>query len=235
MCFCNQFDQTQMTAWENKTRAIKTDWTETKRYFKQLVRNFKIYKQNSSGTIAKSKYKNANQATEAAKCDKLRHYIATIAAAAVTKDKKQDKIAGNIRDSAQKKINYMVMQLKMLSNAVVVLTKALANKENNGGSNIGGGGGGGSSSSNGGSGGIKPLKKLQCMGGYCWSHGHHPCGNNHTSATCIFKKEGHKSDATLDNTMGGNNYWPLVYHVIDSQKCTHHLLEKKVHHLKWGT
>ncbi len=48
------------------------------------------------------------------------------------------------------------MQLKMLSNAVATLTKALTNKENNGGSNVGGA----SSSSNGSSGGKKLWKKL---------------------------------------------------------------------------
>ncbi len=42
-----------MTAWENKSKAIKTSWTETKRYFEGLVCNFKIYKQNSGGTTEK--------------------------------------------------------------------------------------------------------------------------------------------------------------------------------------
>lgn len=39
---------------------------------------------------------------------------------------------------------------------------------------------------------------------YCWSHG---LGKNaaHTSATCLNKKEGHKTDATADNMKGGNN------------------------------
>jgi hypothetical protein len=104
MYSCNQFDQTQITAWENKTKAIKTGWTETKRYFEGLVRDFKIYEQNSGGTTAKSKYESANQANEAAKGNKLGHYIATIVAAAVTKFKQQDKIAANICDSTQKKL-----------------------------------------------------------------------------------------------------------------------------------
>jgi hypothetical protein len=39
---------------------------------------------------------------------------------------------------------------------------------------------------------------------YCWSHG---LGKNeqHTSATCSNKKEGHKTDATADKMKGGNN------------------------------
>ncbi len=48
-----------------------------------------------------------------------------------------------IRNSTQKKTNEMVMQLKMLTNAVAKLTKTLANKENNGSSNVGCSGGGG--------------------------------------------------------------------------------------------
>jgi hypothetical protein len=56
------------------------------------------------------------------------------------------------------------------------------------------------------------------MGGYYWSHGYHPCGDNHMSATCTFKKEGYKSNTTFDITMGGNDYWPPVHCVIDSQK-----------------
>ena len=37
---------------------------------------------------------------------------------------------------------------------------------------------------------------------YCWTHG---LGKNktHTSATCNKPAEGHKTDATLDNMMGG--------------------------------
>ena len=39
---------------------------------------------------------------------------------------------------------------------------------------------------------------------YCWTHG---LGKNwnHTSATCKNKAEGHKDEATADNTMGGND------------------------------
>ena len=60
----------------------------------------------------KNKYKRANQATKAAKGDKLRYYIATIAAAVVATDKKQDKIAANICNSVQKIPNEMATQLK---------------------------------------------------------------------------------------------------------------------------
>ncbi len=133
-----------MTAWENTTKFINTDWTETKQYFERLVLDFKIFEQNSSITMRKGTNESASQATEAAKGNKLRHCITTIAAAAVA----------NIRETTQKKTDKMATQLKLLSDTMATLTKALANKENNGGGNIGGGGNG--SSSTGGRSGKKP-------------------------------------------------------------------------------
>ena len=56
------------------------------------------------------------------------------------------------------------------------------------------------------------------MGAYCWSHGWHPVGANHSSTTCNFKKEGHKTNATFDNIMGGNQTWPASDHVMPSQQ-----------------
>ena len=104
----------------------------------------------------------------------------------------------------------MAAQLKSLHDAVAKLTLALANKENAGGN----GGGGGSS-------GVrekKPYARTRCMGTYCWSHGWHPVGENHTSATCNFKKEEHKTDATFANIMGGNQNWPSRNCVMPSQQ-----------------
>jgi hypothetical protein len=51
-------------------------------------------------------------------------------------------MATNICNSAQKKTDKMAVQLKILSNTIAKLTKALTNKENNDGSNGGGSGGG---------------------------------------------------------------------------------------------
>ena len=210
MYACNHFDQTQMTTWENKDEAIKNDWTMVKQYFKGLVRGFKVYEQNSGGTAEKNKYESANHAAEAAKGDELRQYIAQIAAAAVAKEEKHDKLATSIRDTMQKKTDKIAAQLKSLRDAVAKLTLALANKENKGG-NSGGGGGGGIREK-------KPYGKIRCMGAYCWSHGWHPIGVNHSSAMCNFKKEGHKTDATFDIIMGGNQTWPASNCVMPSQQ-----------------
>ena len=207
---CNHFDQTQMTTWENKPEATKNDWAMAKQYFEGLIRDFEVYEQNSGGTTGKSKYESANHAADADKGDELRRYIATIAAAAVAKEEKTDELAASIRDTAQKKTDDMTAQLKSLHDAVAKLTLALANKENEGG-NGGGGGGGGNR-------GGKPYGKSRCMGAYCWSHGWHPVGEKHNSTTCIYKKEGHKTDATFDNIMGGNQNWPSRDRVIPSQQ-----------------
>jgi hypothetical protein len=109
----------------------------------------------------------------------------------------------------------------MLSDAVAKLTVALANKENNPN-------GGGGRNTNGnipnrgcgrnGGGNRKPWTRIRCMGGYCWSHGYHPTGNTHSSATCTYQKEGHKVNATATNTMGGSDYWPPEHCVIESQR-----------------
>ncbi len=177
MYACNHFDQTQMTTWENKDEATKNDWTMAKQYFKGLVRDFEVYEQNSGGTAGKSKYESVNHAADAAKGDKLRQYIAQIAAAAVAKEEKHDKIAASICDTTQKKTDEMAAQLKALHDAVTKLTLALANKENERGNGGGGGGGGRGYRKK------KPYARPRCMGAYCWSHGWHPVGANHNSAT----------------------------------------------------
>ena len=50
----------------------------------------------------------------------------------------------------------------------------------------------------------KERKKNNNSKFYCWTHGR-TRNKNHTSGTCINKKEGHKEDATLDNRKGGSN------------------------------
>jgi hypothetical protein len=197
-----------MTTWEDKAEIIKTNWDKAKQYFEGLIHDFEVYEQNSGRTVGKGKYDSTNTTVDANKGNEFRQYIATIAAAAVAKEDKQDKMAANIHDSAQKKNDEMVAQLKMLSDAIAKLTVALANKENN--PNRGG--------DKNGVGTRKTWTKSRCMGGYCWSHGYHPAGNTHSTVTCTHQKEGHKVDATATNTMEGNNYWPPEHCVINLQR-----------------
>jgi hypothetical protein len=45
------------------------------------------------------------------------------------------------------------------------------------------------------------LPKLDSME-YCWLH-RYMCHAGHTSATCYYKKDGHKAEAARENPMGG--------------------------------
>ncbi len=65
MCASNHFDKKEMTKWENKTIAIKDDFDKAKTYFEGLVKDYKVYVQNSGGTAGKHKFESANQAAEA--------------------------------------------------------------------------------------------------------------------------------------------------------------------------
>jgi hypothetical protein len=80
----NHFDKKEMTEWENKPILIKDDFVEAKLYFEGLVKDYKVYAQNSGGTAGKHNYESANQAAEVDAGDEVRKYIPGIAQAAVT-------------------------------------------------------------------------------------------------------------------------------------------------------
>ena len=127
--------------WENKSIAIKDDFDKAKLYFEPLVKDYKVYAQNSNGTAGKHNFESMNQATKADAGDELRKYIAGIAQAVVT----QEEQAANIQDSSKASSDAMAAQIKTMSNQIAQLTKTMANKENtlNGGGGSGGSGGGG--------------------------------------------------------------------------------------------
>jgi hypothetical protein len=86
----------------------------------------------------------------------------------------------------------MASQIKSLAKAVALLTKSLANKENKP-----------NNRPTGSDCQARQYTKPQSMGCYCWLHGFHPAGVNHTSTTCNLKKEGHDTTATWTNRVGG--------------------------------
>jgi hypothetical protein len=95
----------------------------------------------------------------------------------------------------------MTAQLKAMSDQIAQLTKANANKENapnGGGSSNSGNGGGSSSSRNKGQARREDVQynKPRTMGSNCSSHGFHPAGLNHTSATCSRRLVNHNATAT---------------------------------------
>jgi hypothetical protein len=194
----NCFDKTKMVTWENKPIVIKVDYDQAKLYFVTLVRDFETYTQNSGGGAEKTGYKSANQMADVG--DKIRKYIREIASAT------------NISNATKAKdaqINSITAQIKLLTNIVALLSHSTANKENNGGGAGGGGGCGGES---------QEFRYTRNMGGYCWSHDHHPVGAKHNSSACTQKKDGHQDAATATNCMGGEKFWPIANRVRPSQQ-----------------
>jgi hypothetical protein len=121
------FDKKEMVDWEDKTILIKDDYNEAKLYFKNLVKDFKTYTQNSGGTSSNQGYESANMAANVG--NKLRRYIQEIASAAAAGKES----AANISEETNAKdaqIRAMIAQIKTLTDAIAVLTKSLANKEN---------------------------------------------------------------------------------------------------------
>ncbi len=202
-----------MTIWENKDKLTKNDYAKAKLYFERLITDAETYAQNSGGTASKKGYKSTNQMTDVG--NKIRKYIQEIASATVADKEKSTEWAANMNESEKKKdakINVMTMQIKILTNAVAALSKAIATKENvnpnggGGGGNGGSRGGGGSGGGGSGGGEQRLFAYTRNMGAYCWSHGFHPVGANHTSATCIKKMDNHKDNATWSECMGGNKF-----------------------------
>ena len=106
----------------------------------------------------------------------------------------------------------MAIQIKMLTDAVALPAKNGNNKENNPNKPTGGG-----------VGEKKQYTKPRTMGRYCWSHGFHPAGENHMSATCTWKKDGHDIAATQATRNGGCVHWPIPIHVrlVDQTHATY--------------
>ena len=62
----------------------------------------------------------------------------------------------------------------------------------------------------------KQLTKLCNMGGCCHTYGFYPVGINRNSKNCDYKKEGHHNDATYNNRLEGNIYWPVALRISQS-------------------
>ena len=100
--------------------------------------------------------------------NKIRKYIQDIASATATNKEQSARLAANVHKSEQIKdaqIAAMMAQIKMLADAMAVLTKSIENKGTNGGGGsdggIGGGGGGGSDPGN------RTFRFPRNMGKYC--------------------------------------------------------------------
>ncbi len=190
-----------MTEWENKPEAIKNNFNDAKTYFEGLVRDYKVYKQNSGGTAGKHNFESVNQATKADCSNELHQYIAGIAQAAV----KQEEQAANIHDGTKASTGAMAAQIKTMSDQIAQLTKAMANKEN--ASNVSSSGGRGRDKGQARYVAVQYTKPCS-MGSYCSLHGFHPAGKNHTSTICTRKLPNHNTRATWNNRKGSSVHWP---------------------------
>jgi hypothetical protein len=103
----------------------------------------------------------------------------------------------------------MVAQIELLTTAV---TQFAATKENSNPNATRGNEGGDPKSRQ------PHMNKLRNMGGYCSSHGFHPVGAGHNSKTCRCQKERHNMEATWNNQLGGNMFWPTATRVAIEQQ-----------------
>jgi hypothetical protein len=154
--------------------------------------------------------------------DEIRKYIQEIASASVTFNKKTAEWAANVNKESKTKdaqLQAMMAQIQALTNTVATLSKAIAAaaKQGGGGSRGSSGGVSGSGGNNIGGGGERTFKYTRNMGAYCSTHGHHPVGANHTSATCTHKRESHNNTATANHLFGGSNFWLGLSKVKSSQ------------------
>jgi ribosomal protein L31 len=204
----NMFDKAEMMEWEQQTINIKTDYVLAKHHFELKVKAHDTYSQNSSGGAAgRNKYESANNMADIG--DEIKNYIAKMASASVT----NDDVVANMREAEKKKDAEMAdiaAQIKQLTASVAKLaSRGQQNTENDD-----------PNKSRGRRGGIvEQMTKLRNMGGYCSTHGFHPVGLTHDSATCQFKKKDEHNDAaTWNNRLSSNTYWPKAIRVAIEQQ-----------------
>jgi hypothetical protein len=200
----NMFDKAKMMDWEQQPINIKTNYPLAKLHFELKVKAHDTYLQNSSsGATGRNKYESANNMADIG--NKIKDYIAKIASSSIT----NDDVVANMREADKKKdaeMADMSAQIKQLTAAVA----KLASRENN------------DPNKNCGRHGnrvVEQMTKLRNMGGYCFTHGFHPVGAAHDSATCTYKlKDTHNDAATWNNRLGGNTYWPKAIRVAIKQQ-----------------
>ena len=196
----NHFEKSEMLDWEKKPSITKADYVAAKDYFEELVKATDTYTQNAGrGTAGRNKYESANHMADIG--DEIREYIANLANASAVAAQEQ---AANTMDKTSQ-FDAMAAQIKALTDAVAKLAAANENKVPNA---VGTEGKKGYHENR------RPQQTtLRNMGAYCSSHGFHPVGVNHNSATCKRKRPEHKSEATWGNRLGGSTSWPTATRV----------------------
>lgn len=196
----NKFDKQDMLTWEQQPALTKTDFNLTKQYFEAIIKATDVYEQNTGGSSARgNKYESANQMADIG--DELREWIQQIASNGANKEQAAS-------TQATEKFSAMEAEIKKLTATIAQMASKMNTNENSN-----------PNTSNGDRESRRPqMKKERNMGGYCHSHGFHPVGEDHTSATCSWKKEGHRTEATWTNRMGGDTFWPTAKRVATNQQ-----------------
>ena len=200
----NRFDKQEMLTWEQQPPNIKTDYDEAKSYFERIVKATDTYEQNAGGANAgRNRYESANQMAEYG--DEIREYIQQLASAGAAS---ATDAASNVQ--TKDKLSTMEAEIKKLTATIAAMATKLTNNENR---NPNAGGPTGNNESR------RPqMKKIRNMGAYCHSHGFHPVGTGHDSATCGYKKPEHNTAATWTNRLGGDMFWPSAKRVAIEQQ-----------------
>jgi hypothetical protein len=200
----NHFEKSEMLDWEKKPSITKADYVAAKDYFEELVKATDTYTQNAGrGTAGRNKYESANHMADIG--DEIREYIANLANASAVAAQEQ---AANTMDKTSQ-FDAMAAQIKALTDAVAKLAAASENKVPNA---VGTEGKKGYHENR-----HTQHTAIRNMGAYCSSHGFHPVGVNHNSATCNRKRPEHKSEATWGNRLGGCTSWPTATKVAVAQ------------------
>ncbi len=207
----NRFNKQEMLTWEREPAATKTDFNLAKTHFETIIKATDTYEQNAGeGTAGRNRYKSADQMADYGV--EIREYIQQLASASAAKN--ATNTAANIQTT--NKLTTMDVEIKKLT----VTIASMATKLNNENINP-------NSDNSGGSSRRPQMIKLQNMGAYCSSHGFHPVGLNHNSATCTYKKPEHKIEATWCNRLGATCFGPTPSASQWSNRSTHRGKERR--------
>ncbi len=192
-----------MMEWEQQPKITKTDYALAKIWFEMRVKAHNMYIQNSGGgTAGRHNCESANSMADIG--NEIKDYIARLAGASIANN---DAVT-NMREAGKSKDAKLALMAKKISQLTTAIAKLTANKENEPKD----------PNNNCRRRTVEQMTKLCNMGGYCHTHGYHPIGATHDSASCVYKKkEGHKDAATWSNRLEGSTYWPLAIRVAIKQ------------------
>ena len=137
--------------------------------------------------------------------NEIKDYIAKLAGVSIA----INNAITNMREAGKSKDAKLALMAEQISQLTTAIAKLTANKENKPKD----------PNNNRGRRTVEQMTKLRNMGGYCHTHGYHPVGATHDSASCKYKKkESHKDAATWSSHLDGSTYWPLAIRVAIKQQ-----------------